>query len=176
MKKSTQQHNNHSIEKPINFVIALRFFIDFSYSSLGMLRSKINKKGAKNPSKTSVKSTPQQRSILEPTWLHFGRVLGTKLKPSWHQIASKVDAKRYQKNDHLLDRSWEQFSWILASIWEPRWSPKPLSWSQDRAKTPQSWRQDRLKTSTWSQDGPKTSQDGSNTASGTDSGELWASI
>ena len=59
-------------------------------------------------------------------------------------------------HDQLLDRSLEQFSWILASIWEPRWSPKPPSWSQDRPKTPQSWRQDRLKTSTWSQDGPKT--------------------
>ena len=37
------------------------------------------------------------------------------------------------------------------------WSPKPPSWSQDRAKSLQSWTQDRLKTSTWSQDGPKTS-------------------
>ena len=58
------------------------FFINFKYSSLGMLRSKINKNGAKIPSKTSVKSTPQLASILEPIWLHFGRVLGAKLAPN----------------------------------------------------------------------------------------------
>ena len=126
--------------KTIKFSDSCTFFIDFNYSSLGMLRSKINKNGIKIPSKTSVKSTSQQGSILKPTWLHFGRALGAKLEPSWHQIASKVDAKRYQKNDHLLDRSWEQFSCILAPIGEPRWSSKPPSWSQDRPKTPQSWR------------------------------------
>jgi len=65
--------------KNIKFGNGSTFFIDFSYSSLGMLRSKINKNGAKIPSKTSVKSTSQQGSILEPTWLHFGEVLGAKL-------------------------------------------------------------------------------------------------
>ena len=88
-----KQLNIQGIEKPLNLVIVLRFFIDFSYSSLGMLRSKINKNGAKIPSKTSVKSTSQQGSILEPTWLHFGKVLGAKLGPSWHKIAPKVDTK-----------------------------------------------------------------------------------
>ena len=106
------------------------------------------------------RSLPKQVSNQHPNlhrfWNQFGCILGGFWEPSWHQIASKVDAQRYQKNDHLLDRSWNQFSWILASICEPRWSPKPPSWSQDRAKTPQSWRQDTLKTSTWSQDGPKT--------------------
>ena len=114
--------------------------------------------------KKSIKQMPtsikKQLSNQHPTCIDFGANLdlfwGGFWKPSWHQIAPKVDAQRYQKNDHLLDRSWEQFSWTLAPIWEPRWSPKPPSWSQDRPKTPQSWRQDRLKTSTWSQDGPKT--------------------
>ena len=36
----------------------------------------------------------------KPTWLHFEQVLGTKLGPSWHQIAPKIDSK----NDHILDR------------------------------------------------------------------------
>ena len=106
------------------------------------------------------RSVPKQLSNQHPNlhrfWSQLGSILGGFWEPSWHQIASKVDAQRYQKNDHLSDRSWEQLSWILASIWEPRWSLKPPSWSQDRAKTPQSWRQDTLKTSTWSQDGPKT--------------------
>ena len=71
-----------------------------------MLKQQINQNGAKSPSKTARKSTPQLASILEPTCLHFGKVLGAKLEPSWHQIAPKVDPKSDQKNDHLLDRSW----------------------------------------------------------------------
>ena len=114
---SIQQHNNHSIEKPIDLVIVLRFLKNFSYSSLGMLRSKIPKNGAKIPSKTSVKSTPQLASILEPIWLHFGRVLGAKLEPRSHQIAPQVDPKNDQKNDHLLDGSWDRFWLILAPTW-----------------------------------------------------------
>ena len=42
--------------------------------------------------------------LLKPTWLHFGRVLGAKLAPSWHQIAPKIDLRKHQKNDHLLHR------------------------------------------------------------------------
>ena len=37
-------------------------------------------------------------SLLKPTWLHFGRVWGTKLGPSWHQIAPKIDPKKQSKN------------------------------------------------------------------------------
>ena len=70
------------------------FFIDFSYSSLSMLRSKINKNGAKIPSKTSAKSTPQLASILVPIWLHFGRVLGAKLAPNRSQSrCTKISTK-----------------------------------------------------------------------------------
>ena len=70
---------------------------------------KINKNAANNPSKTTLKSTSQLASILQPTWLHFGRVLGAKLEPSWHQIAPKVDPKSDQKNDHLFDGLWMDF-------------------------------------------------------------------
>ena len=55
--------------------------------------------------------------LLDGFWSQLGSILGGFWEPSWHQIAPKVDAQRYQKNDHLLDRSWKQFWWILASIW-----------------------------------------------------------
>ena len=81
------------------------FYNGFCYIGHAMLRPQINNKCAKSPSKTALKSTPQLASILEPTWLHFGRVWGAKLEPSWHQMASKVDPKSDPKNDHRLDRS-----------------------------------------------------------------------
>ena len=65
--------------------------------------------------KLATKTTLQFASILNPTWLHFGTVLGAKLEPSWHQIASKVDPKIDQKNDHLLDRPKIDFWSILGS-------------------------------------------------------------
>ena len=52
-------------------------------------------------------------SILEPTWLYFGRVLGAKLDPKWYQIAVKIDPNIDQKNDHLLDRLKIDFRAIL---------------------------------------------------------------
>ena len=85
------------------------FYNGFCYIGQAMLRPQINKKFAKSLSKTALKSPPQLASILEPTWLHFGRVWGAKLEPSWHQIASKVNPKSEQKINHLSDRSWHQF-------------------------------------------------------------------
>ena len=41
-----EQLNIQGIEKPLNFVGVLRFFIDFSYFALGMARYKFNKHGA----------------------------------------------------------------------------------------------------------------------------------
>ena len=70
---------------------------DFSYFGHAMLKQKINKIGAKSPSKIVRKSTAQLASIWEPTWLHFGRVWGAKLGPSWHQIVPKVDPKNDQQ-------------------------------------------------------------------------------
>ena len=82
-----------------------------------MLCTKFDKKGAKIPSKTTVKSTSQLGSILDPTWLHFGRVLEAKLEPRSHQIVPKVDPKNDQKKDHLLDGSCNRFGSILAPAW-----------------------------------------------------------
>ena len=73
-----------------------------------------------HPTKTPLKSTPQLGSILDPTWPHFGRVLGAKMGPSWHQIAPKIDLQINQKNDHLSDGSWDRFSSILG----PKMAPK----------------------------------------------------
>ena len=69
-----------------------------------MLSTKIDKNRPNILQKTAPKSMLQLGSILKPTWLHFGRVLGVKMEPRWHQIAPKIDPKNDQKNDHLLDR------------------------------------------------------------------------
>ena len=69
----------------------------------------MNKNGAKIPSKTALKSTPQLESILEPTWPRFGRVLGSKMGPSWHKIAPKIDPQIDDKNDSISDGSWDRF-------------------------------------------------------------------
>jgi hypothetical protein len=41
--------------------------------------------------KTALKSMLQDVSIYASTWLHFGWVLGSKMGPSWHQVAPKTD-------------------------------------------------------------------------------------
>ena len=46
----------------------------------------------------------QLASILDPTWVHFGRVLASKLVPTWPQDASKSDSQNHQKTDHILNR------------------------------------------------------------------------
>ena len=80
-----------------------------------MLCTKINKNWTNIHQKTTLKSMLQFWSILEPTWLYFGRVLGVKMGPRWHQIASKIDPKIDQKNDQLLDRPKIDFWSILGS-------------------------------------------------------------
>ena len=45
----------------------------------------------------------QLGSILHPIWLHFGKVLGAKMGPSWLQMPSKIDSKSNSKNYHLLN-------------------------------------------------------------------------
>ena len=101
------------------------------------------------------RSLPKQVSNQHPNlhrfWNQFGSILGGFWEPSWHQIASKVDAQRYQKNDHLLDRSWNQFSSILASIWGAFFVCKIggrthflALGTQDPPKTPQDPSQDRF--------------------------------
>ena len=88
-----------------------------------MLCTKFNKNGAKIPSKTIVKSTSQLGSILELTWLHFGRILGAKLAASWHQIAPKIGPKNKLKNYHNVDQLWIDFWWILASNFDVQGGP-----------------------------------------------------
>ena len=61
----------------------------------------------------------QLASILDPTWLHFGRVLAPKLVPTSPQDALKSHSQNHQKTDHILDRLWKDFWWILASKLEP---------------------------------------------------------
>jgi len=53
--------------------------------------------------KAALKFMLQFSSILEPTWLCFGTVLGDKMGPRWHQMAPKIDSKIYTKNDYLFD-------------------------------------------------------------------------
>ena len=36
-------------------------------------------------------------SIISKMWFHFGRVVGAKMGPSWHQVASKIDLQIDQK-------------------------------------------------------------------------------
>ena len=53
--------------------------------------------------KTNLKTTPQFGSILEPTWPHFGRVLGAKMGPSWFKMGPKIEFKSKTKNDQILN-------------------------------------------------------------------------
>ena len=74
-----------------------------------MLKLNIKKNGAKIYQKPPPKSTPQLGTIWGPTWLHFDKVLGAKMEPSWHPIAPKIDFQIHQKIDHISDRSWDGF-------------------------------------------------------------------
>ena len=76
---------------------------------------KIIKNKAGISQKVAPKTMLQLGSILDPTWLNFGRVLAPKLVPTWPQDALKIDSQNYQKTDHILDRFWNDFWWILAS-------------------------------------------------------------
>ena len=62
----------------------------------------------------------------KPTWLHFGRVWGAKLAPSWHQIAPKIDPKIYPKSDRMLHRFFVEFCSNLVPTWPPTWGNRGL--------------------------------------------------
>ena len=117
----------------------------FCYIGHAMLRQKINQNGAKSHSKTALKSTPQLASISEPTWLHFGRVLGAKLGPNWHKIASKLDPK----NDQKMNIFWIALGSGFSRFWAPRWPP--IGGQNFHFSAPFS-----LLGASWGQDGPKT--------------------
>ena len=62
-----------------------------------MLGQKINKNRPNILQKTILKTMPQLRWILVPTWHHFGRILGAKMGPSWSQMALNIDSKNNEK-------------------------------------------------------------------------------
>ena len=80
-----------------------------------MLGFKIIKNRADVLQKVASTTMLQFGSILNQTWLNFGRVLAPKLVPIWPQVALKIDPEKYYKTDHILDRFWDDFWWILAS-------------------------------------------------------------
>ena len=106
----------------------------------------MNKNDANILPKTSLKSTPKLGSILDPTWHHFGRVLGAKMGPSWHQIASKINLQ----NDQKMITFWIASKSIFGRFWSQN-GPQMgvtnvyilehfgllgVSWAQDGPKTP----------------------------------------
>ena len=85
------------------------------------LSTKIMKNRCNILPKLASKTMLQAESILAPTWLHFGRFLVPKLVPIWPQVALKIDPEKYYKTDHILDRLWCDFLWILGSKLGPFW-------------------------------------------------------
>ena len=65
---------------------------------------KIKKNRADIFQKVGSQTMLQLASILDPTWLHFGRVLALNLVPSWPQDALKIHSQTKQKTNHILDR------------------------------------------------------------------------
>ena len=120
IKKSTQHHNNQKTKK---LIITRQGRWNRALGHV-MLATKMYKNPHSNLQKTGLKSTPQLGSILWPTWPHFGRVWGVKMDPSWHQIASEMTLQIHPKNDHILNRSWDQFWSILGSNLAPKRGPK----------------------------------------------------
>ena len=80
-------------------------------------------------------------SILEPTWLHFGEVLGAKLGPSWLQNRSKKQSKNQSNVESILYRFFIDFG------------------AQEAPKSRGPICATRTYVGSWSQDGPKTPQD-----------------
>ena len=71
-----------------------------SYVVLGL---KIIKNRADILQKVASKNMLQLGTILDPTWLNFGRVLAPKLGPTWPQVALKSDPKT-TKNQETSDQ------------------------------------------------------------------------
>ena len=88
-------------------------FCYFAYLNLG---PKTIKNGSNILPKLASKTMLQDGSILDPTWLHFGKVLAPKLEPSWHQNALKIDPRTYQKKERLLNRLRTDFWCILVNF------------------------------------------------------------
>ena len=89
---------------------------------------KIIKNEAGISQKVAPKTMLQLGSILDPTWLNFGRVLAPKLGTSWQQVALKIDAKNDQKTYHILDRFWNDFTGFWPPTWGSRGGPRTHFW------------------------------------------------
>ena len=93
MPKASQQANNEK-SKIAQIHCNLQYDRALGYFNL---RRKTIKNVSNILPKLASKTMLQVRSILEPTWLHFGMVLAPKLEPSWHQDALKTHPTTHQK-------------------------------------------------------------------------------
>ena len=115
------------------------------------LRNKINNKknipkAIRNQPKNWSTSWPKFWMIFEPTWVDFGRILESKLEPSWHKVAPtpQNQSKKLLLFGRPPDRFWVDFGCQLGS---PRGGCKVVvgwlswllgpSWRQDGPKRPQ---------------------------------------
>ena len=67
--------------------------------------------------------------------INFGTNLASFSMPKTMKIHKKTDFKRLQKIDEKLDDFGIDFSWILASSWEPTWSQVGFQDGPRRQKT-----------------------------------------
>ena len=97
-----------------------------------MLCTKFNKKWYRNPFKNSSQINTKLGSILNPTWLHFGRFLEPKMEQNSLQISSKINLQIDHLMDSVSDRSWDRFCSILSPNLEPKTAQDPIlnaSWA-----------------------------------------------
>ena len=76
-------------------------------------------------------SWPNFWSIFGPTCVDFGRILASKLEPSWVQMPLKSDPKTNQKNDCFLEGFQVDFGWIwlhLGTQGGVTWNAVWVSW------------------------------------------------
>ena len=96
-QKPIKNQSQNQLKSPIAKISKIykkrRTVYDFSYFGHVMLGQKINKNPSKIHHKTALKSTPQLASILEPTWPHFWRVLGSKMRPNRFKNRSSNPSK-----------------------------------------------------------------------------------
>ena len=98
INQSSQRHNNQKTK-----ILTNRWFLQYS-RALGyvMLCTKINKNWTNIHQKTTLKSMLQFWSILEPTWLYIGRVLGSR----WGQDGAKMAPNRFKNLSQNQSKKW----------------------------------------------------------------------
>ena len=99
IQKSFLKLLNKLTTKIAKMLFSYYVFTIFTYfGSLNMCCKTVKNVSNIHP-KIASKTMFQFASVLDPTWLHFGRVLAPKLEPSWHQNALKIDPRTYQKKN-----------------------------------------------------------------------------